>query len=151
MSEPVEMTASDCEDVLEFWQEIPGVGLSDGDTPEGLRAYLRRNPGLSLVVREVGRIVAAVLCGHDGRRGYLHHLAVATGYRRQGLGKILIERCLSKLGSLGIPKCNLFVYADNEDGSEFWMRNGWRERTDLKVMQRPISSAEEPERWIAEP
>ena len=151
MAELVEMTVSDCEDVLAFWQEIPGVGLSEGDTPEGLRAYLLRNPGLSRLVRKEGRIVAAVLCGHDGRRGYLHHLAVAPEHRQQGLGKILVEQCLSQLGSFGIPKCNLFVYGDNEDGSRFWTRNGWRERADLKVMQRPITCSQEPDRLMGSP
>ena len=137
--EPIPMIAADCEAVLSFWENMAGVGLSDADTPEGLSAYIRRNPGLSLVVRHEGRIIGAVLCGHDGRRGYLHHLAVAPAYRRQGIGKELVERCLSKLGSLGIQKCNIFVYADNDDGSGFWQRNGWLDRNDLKVMQRPLA------------
>lgn len=135
--EPQEITDSDCDELLIFWQSIPGVGLSDADTPEGLSAYFRRNPGLSFVVRHEGRIVAAVLCGHDGRRGYLHHLAVAPEHRRRGIGKSLIERCLARLRSFGIQKCNIFVYADNDDGSGFWRRNGWLDRDDLKVMQHP--------------
>ncbi len=144
MTQPVEMTASDCEDVLAFWRDMPGVGLSEGDTPDELAAYLERNPGLSLVVRREGRVFAAVLCGHDGRRGYLHHLAVAADARGQGLGKLLVDRCLAKLGALGIAKCSLFVYADNEDGSRFWAKNGWYDRTDLKVMQCRIPSARKP-------
>src|SRR5687768_16369590 len=98
--QPVDLIASDCDEVLSFWQNVPGVGLSDADTPEGMLANLRRNPGLSLVVRHEGRIVGAVLCGHDGRRGYLHHLAVAAEYRGQGIGKALVERCLCQLTSL---------------------------------------------------
>lgn len=139
--EPMEMSDFDCDEVLSFWQNMPGVGLNDGDTPSGLSAYLRRNPGLSLVVRHEGRIVGAVLCGHDGRRGYLHHLAVAPEQRRKGIGKALVERCLLKLKSLGVQKCNIFVYSDNHDGSGFWQRNGWIDRSDLKLMQRPTSNS----------
>ena len=135
----VEMTDSDCAELLLFWGNIPGVGLSDADTLPGLSSYLDRNPGLSFVVRHEGKIVGAVLCGHEGRRGYLHHLAVAAEHRRQGIGKTLVEQCLSKLGALGIQKCNIFVYCDNHDGSGFWQRSGWLDRSDLKVMQRPIA------------
>ena len=90
-------------------------------------------------IRCEDRIIGAVLCGHDGRRGYLHHLAVATEHRRKGLGKSLVDRCLDKLRSLGIQKCNIFVYADNDDGKVFWQSSGWLDRHDLTVMQRPLS------------
>jgi N-acetylglutamate synthase len=82
------------------------------------------------------RIVGAVLCGDDGRRGYLHHLAVAAACRRQGIGRALVEACLKRLGSAGIPKCNIFLLADNELGEAFWKHNGWNERSDLKVLQK---------------
>lgn len=133
-----EMTEADLDEVLALWDELEGVGLNESDTPERLAAYLQRNPGLSLVARDRGRIVGAVLCGHDGRRGYLHHLAVAPAYRRQGLGSELIARCLAALAAEGILKCNIFVYSDNDDGSAFWRHTGWADRSDLKVMQRVI-------------
>lgn len=136
---PTGMTQSDFEDVLSFWKTTPGVGLSDADNPDGLRDFLVRNPDLSLVVRFEGRIIGAVLCGHDGRRGYLHHLAVESDYRKQGIGQSLVECCLFQLRSQGIQKCNIFVYADNPDGIGFWERNGWFDRNDLKVMQRRTS------------
>ena len=135
-----EMTTTDYDDVLDLWRSTENVGLSGADTKENIHAYLHRNPELSLVARHEGRVIAAVLCGHDGRRGYLHHLAVAPEHRKQGLGSSLVERCLSKLGSLGIQKCNIFVYGKNDEGSEFWRRSGWRERKDLKLMQRKIPS-----------
>jgi ribosomal protein S18 acetylase RimI-like enzyme len=136
-----EMTEADLPEVLQLWDGMEGVGLNESDTPERLAAYLRRNPDFSLVAREGGRIVGAVLCGHDGRRGYLHHLAVATDCRRQGLGSELIAHCLASLAAEGILKCNVFVYSDNDDGSAFWRRIGWDDRRDLKVMQRVIPSS----------
>lgn len=133
-----EMTPVDLPDVLAFWATIDGVGLNESDTLDNLDAYLVRNVGLSLVVRDAGRIIGAVLCGHDGRRGYLHHLAVAQAHRRQQIGTAIVDRCLSSLAMLGIQKCNIFVYANNDDGAAFWQKTGWHDRGDLKIMQRQI-------------
>ena len=126
--------------LLEFWSRTPGVGLNESDTPECLKIFLDHNPGLSLIAESEGRIAGAVLSGHDGRRGYLHHLAVAEVFRRQGLGRRLVEVCLAKLRDEGILKCNIFLYADNEAGREFWTRCGWSRRSDLVMMQHPCRS-----------
>jgi ribosomal protein S18 acetylase RimI-like enzyme len=130
------MMAADLESVLDLWGETDGVGLNESDTPEKLRSYLDRNPNLSLVARDDCRPIGAVLCGHDGRRGYLHHLAVVPAYRRHGVGHKMVETCLASLSALGILKCNVFLYADNDPGQEFWSRCGWSARNDLKVLQR---------------
>jgi putative acetyltransferase len=129
------MTACDLEAVLDLWGQMQGVGLNESDTPAQLRAYLDRNPGLSLIARDGTRLVGAVLCGHDGRRGYLNHLAVLPEYRGRGLGRQMVERCLGALGAMGILKCNIFLYADNQPGERFWNRCGWMARNDLKVLQ----------------
>ena len=84
------MTARDLDAVLALWGQTSGVGLNESDTPDQLRAYLDRNPGLSLIARDGTRLVAAVLCGHDGRRGYLNHLAVLPEYRGRGLGRQMV-------------------------------------------------------------
>jgi ribosomal protein S18 acetylase RimI-like enzyme len=89
------------------------------------------------VARHKVRIVGAVLCGHDGRRGYLHHLAVAPAHRHNGIGRALVEACLAKLGHIGIQKCNIFLFSDNEPGEAFWKHIGWNGRGDLKVLQKP--------------
>jgi ribosomal protein S18 acetylase RimI-like enzyme len=133
-----DMDPGDLEEVLELWRTAEGVGLNESDTVERLDVYLHRNEGLSAVARSEGRVVGAVLCGHDGRRGYMNHLAVAETHRRQGIGSQLAERCVSKLRLLGILKCNIFVFADNENGSSFWTSAGWRDRSELKVMQRQL-------------
>jgi putative acetyltransferase len=128
-------TPADYEAVIQLWRQTEGVGLGESDEREPLVAFLDRNPGLSRVAVDGTVIVGAVLCGHDGRRGYLHHLAVAKPHRKQGLGKALVELCLRDLAALGIPKCNLFLFADNHTGEAFWQHNGWTRRIDLQVMQ----------------
>jgi ribosomal protein S18 acetylase RimI-like enzyme len=138
--EIVELTIKDYEEVLSLWQNTEGVGLDkDTDTKERIGIYLQRNPGLSFAAFEKGKVIGAVLCGHDGRRGYLHHLTVAEGHRNKGIGTALVDKVISKLRMLGIRKCNIFVFADNASGQEFWKKNGWAERTDLKVMSKNIT------------
>ncbi len=133
------MTNDDIESVRALWAQTDGVGQNESDTPNRLKDYLDRNPGLSRVVRDGERIVGAVLCGHDGRRGYLFHLAVRPEYRKRGLGRQMVEACLKSLSDIGILHCNIFVFSGNELGKEFWKRSGWSERSDIEIMQRPTA------------
>jgi len=125
----------DYDAVLALWRRTEGVGLNESDTRPAIAGYLRRNPKLSFVAEKRGRIIGAVLCGHDGRRGCLHHLAVAKRHRSCGIGRQLVEACLAKLRQAGIQKCNLFIFASNTEGMKFWKHTGWRLRTELRVMQ----------------
>ena len=127
---------ADYDEVMALWTGMEGIGVNPSDEREPMIAYLERNPGLSLVARADGRLVAAVLCGHDGRRGYLHHLAVHPEHRGRGLGRRMVTVCLEQLAALGIPKCNAFLYADNDPGERFWQAVGFAQRVDLKVIQR---------------
>jgi N-acetylglutamate synthase len=135
------MTLADYDDVFRLWQNADGVGLNESDTRPAIGAYLKRNRGMSFVARDGRELVGAVLCGHDGRRGYLHHLAVAASHRRNGLGTKLVARCLAELKKLRILKCNIFLYADNIDGERFWRGNGWEKRADLCLVQKNVGSS----------
>jgi len=131
-------TIDDHAEAYALWQATPGVGLSPVDERAPIGAYLERNPGCSFVARAGGRLVGAVLCGSDGRRGYLHHLAVAPDFRRQGVGEALVKHCLAGLQAQGIEKCHLFVFAGNTPGRAFWGHVGWRLRGDLVIMSKDI-------------
>ena len=125
------------EDVFALWRKSEGVGLSDADSRENIRSYLERNPGLSFVAFNGSRIVGTVLAGHDGRRGYIHHLAVHPEWRRQGIGRRLVDRCLQTLREAGIQKCHLF-YLTITAGMVFWKTLGWEHRPDLFVMSKTL-------------
>ena len=131
-----EMTIDLYDEVVALWEATEHIGLDDVDSREHIGAYLQRNPGLSFVASQAGRVLGAVLCGTDGRRGYLHHLAVAKTHRGRGLGRTLVQRCLTALRRKGIVKCHIFVFAKNRAGIEFWEHIGWAERVDLKVVSR---------------
>jgi ribosomal protein S18 acetylase RimI-like enzyme len=128
------MTAADVPDALALWSGMTGISLFPSDSIEGITRYLRRNPGLSVVARLDGRLVGAALAGHDSRRGYLHHVAVAPDLRFRGLGRAMVEWCLAALTAEGIGRCHIFVNADNEEGKKFWRRIGWDERPNVHVM-----------------
>jgi len=134
--EIAQMSAGHCDQVIALWRATENVGLSEADSRCGIEAYLLRNPGMSFVACEAGRVVGAALCGTDGRRGYLHHLAVAEPHRRRGIGRELVRRCLAALRDRGIAKCNLFVFARNREAIAFWKQIGWTERVELKVVSR---------------
>jgi putative acetyltransferase len=125
----------DYDAVIALWRRTEGVGLNESDTRAAIAAYLRRNPRFSFVAEKDGRIIGAVLCGHDGRRGCLHHLAVARRLRHRGIGRQLASACLAKLRKAGIHKCNIFIFASNTAGMKFWTHTGWSLRTELRLMQ----------------
>jgi N-acetylglutamate synthase len=134
-----EMTLDDYPEVAALWQACDGVGFSPSDTREGIARLLARNPRLSFVARSAsGELAGAILGSHDGMRAFLRHLAVARAYRRHGIGHALVERCLAGFAGLGLMKCTLFMFPDNGAGREFWESLGWRERTDLRVLQRAL-------------
>ena len=133
-----EMELSDYEAVRELWQRSKEIELADTDSRQGLSRFLERNPGLSFVARDGEKIVGAVLCGHDGRRGYIDQLVVHERYRRQGIGRSLVSRCIYNLMRIGIRKWHLFVFEDNIGGIKFWESLGWTRRVELTMMSQQI-------------
>lgn len=135
------MTAADIPAALTLWRGTEGMGLGDSDRPERLAAFLERNPGLSAVATEGnGTLVGAVLCGDDGRRGYLHHLAVLRERRHHGIAHAMLAHCFAGLKMREIEKCNIFLLTSNTEGERFWQREGWTVRDNLKVMQKNVTA-----------
>ncbi len=125
--------ADDFHEVMGLWSATEGLGVGPGDSPEAIGRFLDRNPGLSLVARTDGAIIAAILCGHDGRRGFIYRLAVARAHRRRGLAAELVRRCIAGLAAEGIARCQVFVEADNQAAREFWAAMNGALRNDLVV------------------
>ena len=126
------MTASDYEAVKALWMTIKGFGIrSIDDSREGVERFLRRNPMTSVVAEVDGKIVGAILCGHDGRRGCLYHVCVHKDYRMQGIGKAMVVFCMEALKAEEINKVSLIAFTQNDIGNAFWNEIGWTKRQDL--------------------
>jgi ribosomal protein S18 acetylase RimI-like enzyme len=129
------MIAADLVSARQLWAEAEGIEIAEGDRPEELARYLARNPGLSTVATdEAGNVIGAVLCGHDGRRGFVYHLAVASAHRGRGLGRAMMQRSLAGLKKAGVSRALLLVAADNAGGRDFWLRQGWEDMSFAQPM-----------------
>ncbi|MFB9325158.1 GNAT family N-acetyltransferase [Paenibacillus aurantiacus] len=131
-----EMAETDYDVMIGLWRGVEGLEISGADSREGITAYLARNPGMSFVAEAEGRIVGTILGGHDGRRGFIYHLAVDPACRGQRIGTELTERCLRAIAADGIEKCHIFVKSDNAIGQGFWARAGWAKRSGFDVFSR---------------
>lgn len=132
-----EMTISDYGQMAALWRATPGVRLVTADSEECIAAFLARNPGMSHVWDDRGAVVGTCMCGHDGRRGYIYHVAVKQEYRGRGIGTALVEAAITGLHRDGIDKCHVFVLADNELGNAFWSRD-WTKRMDITLYSKDV-------------
>ncbi len=126
------MTIEDYESVHELWMTIKGFAIrSIDDSKEGVERFIRRNPSTSVVAEEDGKIVGAILCGHDGRRGCLYHVCVHPEHRLRGIGKAMVVHCMNALRDENISKVSLIAFTKNDIGNAFWKQIGWTKREDL--------------------
>jgi len=126
------MTIEDYPAVQALWRSIRGFGIrSIDDSEEGVRRFLARNPGISVVAQRDGKIAGAILCGHDGRRGCLYHVCVREDCRRQGIGKAMVAFCMEALKKEHVNKVSLIAFTRNDVGNAFWKEIGWTRREDL--------------------
>src|SRR6266571_7708294 len=130
MSEKIhtrEFCIIDYDAALQLWHRVEGLEIAEGDERKDIAQFLARNPGLSWVAVDGPAIVGVALCGNDGRRGHIYHLAVDPAYQGCGLGKRLLDECLNGLRSAGMKRVIIMVADDNQRGAEFWKRQGWEE------------------------
>lgn len=134
-----EFVMADYDAAIALWDGVEGVEICEGDSREEVIEYLKRNPGLSRVAEVDGKIVGVAMCGHDGRRGWIYHLAVAAEYRGQNIGKRVLDDCVEGFRKIGLKRAIILVAADNPAGHRFWLSNGWEDITGAIAMTREIS------------
>ena len=136
------MTLEDYEDVHALWMKIKGFAIrSIDDSKEGVERFLNRNPGISVVAEEDGKIVGAILCGHDGRRGCMYHVCVDPEYRLKGIGKSMVVFAMEALRKEKINKVSLIAFTKNDVGNAFWKEIGWTGRKDLNYYDFTLNTA----------
>ena len=120
------MTVGDYDQVRALWMTIRGFAIrSIDDSREGVARFLRRNPTTSVVAVEDKKVVGAILCGHDGRRG---------------IGKAMVVFCMDALKAEQINKVSLIAFTQNDVGNAFWHSVGWKQREDLNYYDFVLNS-----------
>ncbi len=135
------MTIDDYDRVYALWMSCRNMGFNDvDDSREGIGRYLRRNPDTCFIAEADGALAGVILSGHDGRRGFIHHMAVGEAFRRRGVGAALLERALDALRAEGITKVALLVFRYNEAGNAFWEKMGFSLREDVNYRNRALTA-----------
>lgn len=137
------MTINDYEALFVMWKNTSNMGLRTlDDSREGILRFLKRNPGTSFVAYEGNQLIGAILCGHDGRRGYIYHTAVLPEYRGQGIASGLVDAAVGALQREGITRVCLNVMETNEQGKQFWTKKGWEKKDFLGFYSKAITDLE---------
>lgn len=138
-----QMILNDYDLVFALWRNTPNMGLrSLDDSKEGIAAFLKRNPDTCFIALDGESVVGVILCGHDGRRGYIYHTVVHPGHRRQGIGTALIDAAVAALQKEGITRVCLNVMESNEKGKQFWQNRGWEKKDFLGFYSKSITDKE---------
>lgn len=117
-------SAADEPSVVELWRRCDLV-RPQNDPRMDIARKLRVNPELFLVGELESRIVATVMTGYEGHRGWINYLAVDPGFRRRGLGRLIMGAAEKLLRERGCPKINLQVRSTNQQVIEFYRRIGY--------------------------
>lgn len=126
------MLIEDYNAVYNLWSATAGMGIrSLDDSLEGITRFLNRNSDTCFVAELDNQITGVILCGQDGRRGYIYHTAVKFDCRKIGIGKALVNAALEALKKENINKVALVVFTNNSLGNEFWEHIGFEMRNDL--------------------
>lgn len=114
----------DTEAVIELWCACELLRPWN-DPHKDIRRKLDEQPELFLVGEREGKIVAVLMVGYDGHRGWLNYLGVAPEHRRNGYGRKLVEAAEVLLRDRGCPKINLQIRTSNLEVIEFYRRLGY--------------------------
>lgn len=130
---------ADYEDVLALWRSVgPGLHIRPSDRRGEIAKKLQRDPDLFLVAEAQDGIAGVIMGAWDGRRGWLHHLAVASGYRRQGIATALVGAVEERLREKGCLKVNLLVFSDNQSARDFYRMLGYSEMLPISAMGKEL-------------
>lgn len=116
----------DTEQVVELWMDC-GLTRPWNNPRKDIERKLAVQPELFLVGESQGRIVASVMAGYEGHRGWVNYLAVSPTLQTGGFGRQLMNDVEARLLALGCPKVNLQVREGNDAAMAFYRRLGYTE------------------------
>lgn len=123
-----EIQMSDYERLIPFWKE--NYFVSEMDAKDRFELFLQKNPSLSFLGEENNEIIGTALGSYDGRRGYVQKVVVGKNYRKQGIGKQLVDVVLKKMKSIGAIYVPIAV---EEDLVNFYENCGFKKTTQVSM------------------
>ncbi|MDB9529800.1 GNAT family acetyltransferase [Oscillatoria sp. CS-180] len=130
--------ANDAVAVVTLWERV-GLLRSWNNPYRDIQRKLAIQPEGFLIGVLDGQVVATVMAGYDGHRGWINYLAIAPEYQRAGYGREMMHQAEEWLLKLGCPKINLQIRRDNLDAIAFYEAIGFTEDAVVSVGKRLIS------------
>ncbi|MDO4626086.1 MAG: GNAT family N-acetyltransferase [Pasteurellaceae bacterium] len=131
------MTPAHYDQVYQLWQRIDGVDLNPiDDNPDAIAQFLALNPNLNYVALQENQVIGVIMCGFDGRRATIYHMAVDPNYRGQGIGKTLLTQVEQSLKARHITKGRLLAFEANQNATNFWQAMGWTRQPQLNYFSK---------------
>ncbi|MBW7960767.1 GNAT family acetyltransferase [Bradyrhizobium sp. BR 10261] len=121
---------SNVEPVVALWQRC-GLTRPWNDPHADIALARRRENSTVLVGRDAGAIVATVMVGHDGHRGWVYYVAVDPDARKRGYGRAIMTAAEDWLRAAGIAKLQLLVRRENAQASAFYQSLAFEESTSM--------------------
>ena len=119
-----EFQPEDEDAVVSLWERC-GLTRPWNDPHKDIGRKLRVRPDLFLVGVLGEEIVACVMAGYEGHRGWLNYLAVDPTRQREGLGRTMVAEAGARLRASGCPRVNLQIRASNKSAIAFYERIGY--------------------------
>ncbi len=114
----------DKQSVIDLWDRC-GL-LTDKNNPgEDIIRKMDHSPELFLIGRENEKIIATIMGGYEGRRGWINFLCVSPDARRSGYGERMVREIENRLFALGAPKINLQIRHSNAAAIKFYEAIGY--------------------------
>ena len=138
------ITADDYDEIFEMWNQVEQTKRALNpidDSREGISRYIARNPNTCFAAVFDGKIIGAILTGHDGRRGLIHHLCVHPDFQRRGIARTLVSKAEDAMKKEGIQKIFGLVFKDNDAANLFWESMGYSLRTNLNYRNKSLNDA----------
>jgi ribosomal protein S18 acetylase RimI-like enzyme len=138
------LNEADYDELFALWNEVPQTKRALNpvdDTREGITSYMNRNPHTCFGAFVDGKLVGAILSGHDGRRGIIHHLCVNPTFQKKGIARTLVRKAEDALKGEGIQKIFCLVFVDNDPANAFWEKMGYPARTNLNYRNKSLNAS----------
>jgi ribosomal protein S18 acetylase RimI-like enzyme len=115
---------SDKSDVIKLWHQV-GLAMPQNNAEKDIERKLQVNPELFLVAIMDDLVIASVMGGYDGHRGWINYLGVSLDHQRQGVASAMMSEIQGKLNGIGCAKINLQVRKTNTEAIKFYQSIGY--------------------------